>query len=715
MVIGRPLLMRIVVYALCLLVWPTVALAQEVKEAATAQPADVQQFLILLDKPEVQQWLKSQTAVAVEPSQEAKADAGIAGILSSRLAQIRGRVGLVIDGAMNIRASIETVTTRLQQEFSVNGTLRTMLQLLSLPLFAFIGDKVLSRRRFSLRSAAPQLRDPAMIPSAAGLAGFVGGAILPLVLFGWTDLLKHAAVVIALALIGIRLTIFVGGVCVKALAAEPAAEELTSETSEAEEHVPSLQAVSRHWYVSIVGLVSYFLIGWVVVELAGLFGVAGGSMLLLVYVLAFGLFAIALWALWSRPQRRKIGVWSETWTSGIWSIVLATLLFFWLAGFHALLWTGILAVVLPFLLPLSSRVVRALLNSSAPERRAPMARAVLVDRGLRAVIVALSAWWLAHVIGLDATNMASGQTVLDRVGRGVLQGVVVALVADLLWAFAKAQIEARMGAGSPETTLSDEEKSRASRLRTLLPILRNVLAAVIGIVAILMVLSGLGIEIAPLLAGAGVVGVAVGFGAQTIVKDVISGVFYLWDDAFRIGEYIETGKFKGEVESFSLRSVKLRHHRGPLTTVPFGELGAVQNMSRDWTVTKFNLRVGYDTDLEQLRKVIKKVGQELAEHPEYKENIINPLKMKGVVDFGEYAIEVRVGFTTKPGEQFMIRRQAMTMIRSAFRDNGIHFAVPTVQVSNSEHGDAADVAVAQAARMRDQRKQAEILAAGGGQ
>ena len=170
MVIGRPLLMRIVVYVLCVLVWPTVALAQEVKEAPAAQPADVRQFLILLDKPEVQQWLKSQTAIAAAPSQETKADTGIAGLLSSRLAQIRGRVGLVIDGAMNIRASIEIVTTRLQQEFSVNGTLRTMLQLLSLPLFAFVGDRVLSRRRFSLRSAAPQLRDPAMIPSAAGLA-----------------------------------------------------------------------------------------------------------------------------------------------------------------------------------------------------------------------------------------------------------------------------------------------------------------------------------------------------------------------------------------------------------------------------------------------------------------------------------------------------------------------------------------------------------------
>ena len=111
----------------------------------------------------------------------------------------------------------------------------------------------------------------------------------------------------------------------------------------------------------------------------------------------------------------------------------------------------------------------------------------------------------------------------------------------------------------------------------------------IAVLAGLMALSALGVEIGPLIAGAGVVGVAVGFGAQTLVKDVISGIFYLLDDAFRVGEYIQSGSYKGTVESFSLRSVKLRHHRGPVYTVPFGELGAVQNMSRDWVIDKFQI------------------------------------------------------------------------------------------------------------------------------
>ncbi len=126
-----------------------------------------------------------------------------------------------------------------------------------------------------------------------------------------------------------------------------------------------------------------------------------------------------------------------------------------------------------------------------------------------------------------------------------------------------------------------------------------------------MALSALGVEVGPLIAGAGVVGVAIGFGAQTLVKDVISGMFYLLDDAFRIGEYIVSGNYKGTVESFSLRSIKLRHHRGYLYTVPFGTLGAIENMSRDWVIDKLSVGVTYDTDVDKVKRIIKQIGKEL--------------------------------------------------------------------------------------------------------
>src|SRR3546814_5917229 len=164
-----------------------------------------------------------------------------------------------------------------------------------------------------------------------------------------------------------------------------------------------------------------------------------------------------------------------------------------------------------------------------------------------------------------------------------------------------------------------------------------------------MTLSAMGIEIGPLIAGAGVVGVAIGFGAQTLVKDIISGMFYLLDDAFRVGEYIQSGSYKGTVESFSLRSIKLRHHRGPLYTVPFGELGAVQNMSRDWVIDKLTISVTYDTDLDKAKKLIKQIGKDLTQEPELAPHTIDTLTMQGVEQFGEFAIQSRMTMMTKAG------------------------------------------------------------------
>ena len=147
---------------------------------------------------------------------------------------------------------------------------------------------------------------------------------------------------------------------------------------------------------------------------------------------------------------------------------------------------------------------------------------------------------------------------------------------------------------------------------------------------------------------------------------MISGIFYLLDDAFRVGEYIISGSYKGTVESFSLRSIKLRHHRGYLYTVPFGSLGAVQNMSRDWVIDKLSFNVPYDSDLDKMKKLVKQIGKELAADPELAEDIIQPLKMQGVELMGEIGMLVRLKMMTKPGKQFTVRRRAYAMLKKAF-------------------------------------------------
>ena len=217
-------------------------------------------------------------------------------------------------------------------------------------------------------------------------------------------------------------------------------------------------------------------------------------------------------------------------------------------------------------------------------------------------------------------------------------------------------------------------------------------AAVLIVMVFLMSLSALGVQVGPLIASAGVVGIAIGFGAQTLVRDMFSKFFYLLDDAFRVGEYIQSGNYKGTVEQLGVRSIVLRHHRGPVYTIPYGQLGAVQNQSRDWVIDKLTINLTFDSDLDKAKKLIKKIGKDLAADPEFAPQILEPLKMQGVEAFGDFAIQIRMKMMTRPGQQFTIRRRAYSLIKAAFDANGIRFATPTVQVAGA--GDAAAAAAA---------------------
>jgi len=284
---------------------------------------------------------------------------------------------------------------------------------------------------------------------------------------------------------------------------------------------------------------------------------------------------------------------------------------------------------------------------------------------------------------------------MTRMAHGALSAVAIALIADFVWHVAKAAIDIKLAETADLGLPNSDEARRRARLRTLLPIFRNILFVVVVVVAIMMGLSAMGVEIGPLIAGASVIGVAIGFGAQSLVRDVIAGVFYLLDDAFRVGEYIQSGNYKGTVESFSFRSVRLRHQRGAVYTVPFSLLGAVQNQSRDWVIDKLTVGITYDSDIERARKLIKQIGLELAEEPEFKPLILEPLKMQGVDAFGDFAVQIRMKMMTLPGENFVIRRQALARIKKAFDANGIKFAYPTVQLAGD--GEASAAAVAQQA------------------
>jgi len=220
----------------------------------------------------------------------------------------------------------------------------------------------------------------------------------------------------------------------------------------------------------------------------------------------------------------------------------------------------------------------------------------------------------------------------------------------------------------------------ASRLATLLPLVRNfILTVILTIIALIMV-TKMGANVAPLFAGAGIVGLAIGFGSQALVRDILSGAFFLLDDAFRKGEYIDVGNVKGTVEKISLRSFQLRHHLGMLHTIPFGEIQHLTNFSRDWVMMKLPLRLTYDTDIEKVRKLIKKLGQELLEDPVVGDKFMQPLKSQGVIQMDDSAMIARIKFMTKPGDQWVVRKRIFAEIRELFEREGIHFAHREVTV-----------------------------------
>ncbi|WP_299726957.1 mechanosensitive ion channel family protein [uncultured Tateyamaria sp.] len=232
-----------------------------------------------------------------------------------------------------------------------------------------------------------------------------------------------------------------------------------------------------------------------------------------------------------------------------------------------------------------------------------------------------------------------------------------------------------------EGELGDEGGgSSASRLATLLPLFRNFMLILIVLTIFLITLMEMGVNVGPLFAGAGILGVAVGFGSQSLVRDIFSGAFFLFDDAFRRGEYIDVGGVKGTVEKISVRSFQLRHHLGALHTMPFGEIQVLTNYSRDWVIMKLPLRVTYDTDVEKVRKMIKKLGVALLDDPVIGDNFIQPLKSQGVIEMQDSAMIIRVKFMTKPGDQWLVRKKVYEEIRELFAREGIKFAHREVTV-----------------------------------
>ena len=287
-----------------------------------------------------------------------------------------------------------------------------------------------------------------------------------------------------------------------------------------------------------------------------------------------------------------------------------------------------------------------------------------------------------EVWGLNLIDPAPGS--FERLlARPAFEAAATIVGAWILWTALSAVIDEKMPQSMAPADEDEGLSGSVSRVGTLLPLVRNLLLISLALLAIVIALSTLGLNVGPLLAGLGVVGIAVGFGAQSLVRDVISGIFFLMEDAFRVGEYIDTGRLRGTVEGMSLRSVRLRHQNGQIHTIPFGQVQAVTNFSRDWSVVKFNLHLEPNADIESVRRTVKRVGQELLDDPEIGADFIQPLKMQGVVDVLQTALIVRCKFTATPVRPTYLQRQALHRLIEAFAAAELHFAAPNITMQLS--------------------------------
>ncbi len=310
----------------------------------------------------------------------------------------------------------------------------------------------------------------------------------------------------------------------------------------------------------------------------------------------------------------------------------------------------------------------------------------IVKSVLRGLIAAVATLAVLQAWGLDILQwlgQAEGRALVSRLAS---IGAVV-LLAIVGWEVLSAVIE---------RYLASNNASHSQRAHTLLPLLRKVMLAALSVVVGLTILSELGINIAPLLAGAGVVGLAVGFGAQTLVRDIITGMFILIEDSISVSDYVMLGGHSGTVEALSIRSIRLRDPSGTVHTIPFSDVTAVINYTREFAFAVMEIGVAYKEDVDRVTRIIEEVGQELRQDPDQQNHILADLQVQGLDRFDDSAVVIKARIKTSPGMQWSIRRAFNRLLKRRFDAENIEIPFPQQSIWFAEESGGKD-----AARLKD--------------
>jgi small-conductance mechanosensitive channel len=676
---------------------PAAAEPQAPPAAAEPMPPKVKDLIEILKDPAVADWLSRQAAQKPPAAEEMTGLPGFHQAMDQWFASARAKLlGVKLAFSQRLPVESRNAGMALAGELQAYGLTRAWplaLAFLMVGLGSLLVAVLATRTAWARLTTMPIVSQAARLDAVRGRAGvavirlvaFFAGSMGVFLLFDWPPLVRSTVAAMLIAAQGVAIAVAASTV----LLAPPTRR--FPEVSPVR-MLPLGDSAARFWFGKVVAMAAIASLGAMTAGAMLRLGFSEDSRLAVSYVFALGLAVVFLYAIWRAPVIGAPG--PPVWPATLYALVLLVL---WGIDASFLFWLTLLAGLVPLVIWVGEQAVRHLVRPvGETDEPVSMERGMMtaaVQRSIRALILLAGLFLLDRELP-DAFGM---QDDLRRIITGLVHAAMILVVFDFAWHLTNTFLTRQIS----RLKLTDGDEGAAAirrqRLGTLLPILRNVLFVTFGVIGVLMALSAMGVPIGPLLAGASVFGVAVGFGSQTLVKDVLSGVFYLLDDAFRVGEYIQSGNYRGTVEGFTLRSVRLRHQRGPVYTVPFGTLGAIQNLSRDWVIEKMLITVPFDTNIMKAKKLIKQVGQELLQDPELKPSIIETLKMQGVEEFGDYGIKLRLKLMTKPGEQFMARRRAFARIKELFDENGISLATPTVNVGEGDTRAAAQHIIQQQA------------------
>ncbi|HVJ55985.1 MAG TPA: mechanosensitive ion channel domain-containing protein [Aliidongia sp.] len=301
------------------------------------------------------------------------------------------------------------------------------------------------------------------------------------------------------------------------------------------------------------------------------------------------------------------------------------------------------------------------------------------------MIASIVVWAFAILSLLEVWGVGSyawlGTTVGKRVAGSLFTIVAIVGFAFVMWEIVNAAIDRYLtgmdGAGN--------QIARSARVRTLLPLIRNVMWVTLLLVVLLLILSEIGVNIAPLLGVSAVFGLAIGFGSQALVKDIITGLFILIEDIMAVGDVVDlSGGYSGVVEAISVRTIKLRDAQGTLQTIPFSEVTKVKNLSRDFAYFVIDLALPLTLDPDQVGAVLTEVASGMAKEPAFASSIVAPIELLGVTSYGLTGMQYQARLKTRPLQQWGVGREFNKRIKAAFEAAkiGMPAAVQTVNFTS---------------------------------